>query len=181
MPNQTSRSESWQQVITAEQIDKRVREMARQISDHYRGQTLQILAVLENSFVFLADLVRLLEVQVVCTFIKPNYLERRQGANAPPMLEILFSTEVGIAGRHVLLVEGLVHSGVTTDFLMGDLRTRGPASLKLAALLDRQTARRVQLQPDYFGFLVDEPFLVGYGLAASDGTGRNLPFVALPK
>ncbi|HYL11696.1 MAG TPA: phosphoribosyltransferase family protein [Terriglobales bacterium] len=179
MPNQTSKSQPLRPVITTEQIEKRILEMARQISDHYRGQTLHILAVLENSFMFMADLVRLLEVPVVCTFIKPKYVEKQQGGNAPPMLEILFSTEVDIRRKHVLLVEGLVNSGVTTDFLMADLQARGAASVKLATLLDRQTARRVQVQPDYFGFLVDEPFLVGYGLGSSQQTCRNLPFLAL--
>ncbi len=81
-------------------------------------------------------------------------------------MEILFSHEPDIQGQHVLLVEGLVHSGVTSEFLMSDLRSRGAASVKLVTLLDRQSARRVQLQPDYFGFLVDETFLVGYGLGA---------------
>jgi hypoxanthine phosphoribosyltransferase len=179
MPDQVSKPESLRPVITAEQVEKRVLEMARQISDHYRGRTLHVVAVLENSFMFMADLVRLLEVPVVCTFIKPHSVEKQQADNVPPVVEIFFSAEVDIRGKHVLLVEGLVNSGVTTDFLMADLRARGAASVKLATLLDRQTARRVQLQPDYFGFLVDEPFLVGYGLASSHETCRNLPFLAI--
>jgi hypoxanthine phosphoribosyltransferase len=69
---------------------------------------------------------------------------------------------------------------VTSDFLMSDLRARGAASVKLATLLDRQSARRVQLQPDYFGFLVDEGFLFGYGLGSPEQTNRNLPYVAAP-
>ena len=94
------------------------------------------------------------------------------------MLEIFFSHEPDIRGQHLLLVEGLVHSGVTSEFLMEDLRSRGAASVKLAALLDRQSARRVKLQPDYFGFLVDDEFLVGYGLGAPEQTNRNLPYLA---
>jgi hypoxanthine phosphoribosyltransferase len=93
-------------------------------------------------------------------------------------LEILFSHELAIADKHVLLVEGLVHSGVTSEFLMNDLRGRGAASVKLVTLLDRQSARRVPLQPDYFGFLVDDAFLCGYGLGSPEQTGRNLPYVA---
>jgi hypoxanthine phosphoribosyltransferase len=158
-------------VIQSEQIQKRVREMGRQISDDYRGQTIHALAVLENGFMFMADLVRALEVPVICQFIKPQY---RPGE----VLEIFFSHGSDIGGQHVLLVEGLVHSGVTTEFLMNDLRARGAASVKLATLLDRQAARRVQLQPDYFGFLVDEAFLVGYGLGLPQQTNRNLSCVA---
>ena len=164
------------QVISADQIQKRVRELGRQISDDYRGQTLIALGILENGFMFVADLVRALDVPVVCTFIKPRYKESKQGE--APLLEIFFSHELEIQDKHVLLIEGLVHSGVTTEYLMSDLRARGAASVKLATLLDRQSARRVPLQPDYFGFLVDEAFLCGYGLGSPEQTGRNLPYLA---
>jgi len=172
-----SRFEPLRQVITTDQIQKRVKELARQISDDYKGQTIQMLAVLENAFMFLADLVRALEVPVVCQFVKPKYSRPPQGA-AHDVMEIFFSHEPEIRGQHVLLVEGLVHSGVTSEFLMSDLRARGAASVKLVTLLDRQAARRVALQPDYFGFLVDETFLVGYGLGAVEQTNRNLPYLA---
>jgi hypoxanthine phosphoribosyltransferase len=154
-----------------------VKELARQISDDYKGQTIQMLAVLENAFMFQADLVRALEVPVVCQFIKPKYSRPPSGATHDVM-EIFFSHEPDIRGQHILLVEGLVHSGVTSEFLMSDLRGRGAASVKLVTLLDRQSARRVPLQPDYFGFLVDETFLVGYGLGAVEQTNRNLPYLA---
>jgi hypoxanthine phosphoribosyltransferase len=165
------------QVIAAEQIQKRVKELARQISDDYRGQTIQALAVLENAFMFMADLVRALDVPVVCQFIKPKY-SRQRGDQSGETLEIFFSHEPDIREQNILLVEGLVHSGVTSEFLMNDLRARGAASVKLVTLLDRQAARRVALQPDYFGFLVDEAFLVGYGLGASEQTNRNIPYLA---
>jgi hypoxanthine phosphoribosyltransferase len=175
--NTTSKAESLRPVISAEQIQKRVRELARQISDDYQGKTLQALAVLENSFIFVADLVRAVEIPVVCTFVKPRYSQQGSAATSD-VLEILFSHELDIREKDVLLVEGLVHSGVTSEFLMNNLRGRGAASVKLATLLDRQAARRVQLQPDYFGFLVDDAFLVGYGLGSPEQTNRNLPFLA---
>jgi hypoxanthine phosphoribosyltransferase len=171
------------QVIAAEQIQKRVKELARHISDDYQGQTIQALAVLENAFMFMADLVRALEVPVVCQFIKPKYSKQssnQQGDQMGEVVEIFFSHEPDIRGQHILLVEGLVHSGVTSEFLMSDLRARGAASVKLVTLLDRQSARRVALQPDYFGFLVDETFLVGYGLGAAEQTNRNIPYLAAP-
>jgi hypoxanthine phosphoribosyltransferase len=170
------RVEPLRQVITAEQIQKRVKELGRQISDDYKGHTIQALAVLENSFMFLADLVRVLEAPVVCQFIKPKYT--RQGSSASEVMEIFFSHEPDIRGQHILLVEGLVHSGVTSEFLMNDLRARGAASVKMVTLLDRQSARRVPLQPYYFGFLVDDTFLVGYGLGAEEQTNRNLTYLA---
>lgn len=164
------------QVIAAEQIQKRVKELGRHISDDYQGQTIQALAVLENAFMFMADLVRALDVPVVCQFIKPKY--SKQDNTGGEIVEIFFSHEPDIRGQHILLVEGLVHSGVTSEFLMNDLRARGAASVKLVTLLDRQAARRVALQPDYFGFLVDEAFLIGYGLGEVKQTNRNIPYLA---
>jgi hypoxanthine phosphoribosyltransferase len=172
-------SEPLRQVISSEQIQKRVKELGRQISDDYQGRTIQALAVLENAFMFLADLVRVLDVPVVCQFIKPRYT-RAQADGHSDVMEIFFSHEPEIRGHDILLVEGLVHSGVTSEFLMNDLRARGAASVKLVTLLDRQSARRVALQPDYFGFLVDDGFLVGYGLGAEEQTQRNLPYLASP-
>src|ERR1700735_3798010 len=177
------KAEPLRQVIASEQIQKRVKELGREISDDYRGQTIQALAVLENAFMFMADLVRALDVPVVCQFIKPKYSKqasKQAGDHAGEIVEIFFSHEPDIHGQHVLLVEGLVHSGVTSEFLMNDLRARGAASVKLVPLLDRQPARRVALQPDYFGFLVDEAFLIGYGLGAVEQTNRNIPFLAAP-
>jgi len=171
------KADSLRQVIAAEQIQKRVKELGRHISDDYQGQTIQALAVLENAFMFMADLVRALDVPVVCQFIKPKY-SKQQGNQKAEVVEIFFSHEPDIRGQHILLVEGLVHSGVTSEFLMNDLRARGAASVKLVTLLDRQAARRVALQPDYFGFLVDETFLVGYGLGAMEQTNRNIPYLA---
>jgi hypoxanthine phosphoribosyltransferase len=175
------KAEPPRQVIASEQIQKRVKELGRQISADYRGQTIQALAVLENAFMFMADLVRALDVPVVCQFIKPKYSKqpsKQAGDHAGEIVEIFFSHEPDIHGQHILLVEGLVHSGVTSEFLMNDLRARGAASVKLVTLLDRQSARRVALQPDYFGFLVDEAFLIGYGLGAVEQTNRNIPFLA---
>ncbi|MFY9950884.1 MAG: phosphoribosyltransferase family protein [Candidatus Sulfotelmatobacter sp.] len=171
------RAEPLRQVIASEQIQKRVKELGRHISDDYRGQTIQALAVLENAFMFMADLVRALDVPVICQFIKPKY-SKQAGKQAGEIVEIFFSHEPDIRGQHILLVEGLVHSGVTSEFLMNDLRARGAASVKLVTLLDRQSARRVALQPDYFGFLVDEAFLIGYGLGAAEQTNRNIPYLA---
>src|SRR5260370_40533827 len=91
-------------IIPAEQIQKRVREMARQISDDYQGKTVHALGILENGFIFLADLVRALEVPVICTFIKPRYRNDLGG-----LQEIFVRLELDIPGQDVVLVEGLVH------------------------------------------------------------------------
>src|ERR1035437_10948718 len=119
-----ARVEPLRQVITSEQIQKRVKELGLQISDDYKGETIQMLAVLENAFMFMADLVRALDVPVVCQFIKPKYSKqasKQAGDHAGEIVEIFFSHEPDIRGQHVLLVEGLVPSGVTSEFLMNAL------------------------------------------------------------
>ena len=161
-------------LLSAEQIRKRVQEMARQISDDFRGKTVYVVAVMENGFIFMADLVRELDLNVVCLFVRAESKE----ANSTTT-EIFFSPELDVQGQHVLLVEVLVQSGLTTDFLIRNLAGRGAASVKLAVLLDKQSARRVSLQPDYFGFLMNESFIVGYGLGDRH-FGRNLPYIAGP-
>lgn len=163
-------------VISAEQVQKRVREMARQITHDYTGKTIHALAVLENGFIFLSDLVRAIDLPVVCQFIKPQYRDDLGG-----ILEIFFSHDIAVQDQHILLVEGILHSGITTEFLLNDLRGRGAATVKTAALLDRQSARRVPLQPDYFGFLVDDTYLMGYGLGSPEQTNRNLPYLTVSK
>lgn len=163
-------------LITAEQIGHRVMEMGRQISHDCRGRTVHVLPVLENSFVFAADLIRAMDVPVACEFIKPLYRDRQTGRSSTR--EIFFSPEIEVRGHHVLLVEGVLHSGVTTEFLISGMLVRGAASVKLVTLLERQCARRVALQPDYFGFLVEDAFLVGYGMG-SPVLWRNLPYVGM--
>src|ERR1700682_4340170 len=164
------------QVISADQIQKRVRELGRQISDDYRGETMIALGILENSFLFRAALVRAVDIPLICSFIKPSYKQSQQGESA--FLEILFSHELAIKGKNVLLIEGLVHSGITSEFLMSDLRGRGAASVKLVTLLDRTSARLPPPHPDYCGLWVDEPFVCGSGLGSTEQAERTLPYLA---
>jgi len=159
-------------LLSAEQIRKRVQEMARQISNDFQGRTLHVVGVMENGFIFMADLVRELDLKVVCQFVRAEFKD----ANSTTT-EIFFSPELDVQGQHVLLVEALVQSGLTSEFLIRNLAGRGAASVKLAVLLDKQSARRVSLQPDYFGFLMNESFVVGYGLG-DQHFARNLPYIA---
>ncbi|MGA9209705.1 MAG: phosphoribosyltransferase family protein [Terriglobales bacterium] len=157
-------------VFTAEQIAARVRELARQISDDYRDRTLHAVCVLENGFVFMADLMRAIEVPVVCQFLKPETRAVEHG-------DEIFYGEVSVQGQHVLLVEGVVQSGITQEFLIRNLLARGALSVKLATLLDKQEDRRVALEADYWGYAIGASYVLGYGLG-SPLLGRNLPYVA---
>jgi len=162
-------------VVSAEQIEHRVAELARQITHDYAGKRLFVIGVLENAFVFMADLIRQLELPTVCQFVLSDVRDIEHGL--APSREIFFFPEVEVTGEHVLLIEGLVQSGLTTDFLVTNVMGRGAASVKTAALLDRQGARKVSLQPDYWGFQIEADYVVGYGLGAPH-LGRNLPYVA---
>lgn len=174
MASKTQSDSKGKTLYSEEQIRKRVAELARQISKDYAGKTLYAVGVLENSFIFMADLVRAVDIPVVCQFMKPEFSEKKHGKIST--MEIKFSPEIHVKGQHVLLIEGLVQSGVTSEFLLRNLTARGAASVKLATFLDKQSSRRLSLQPDYFGFLVDESFVVGYGLGSPE-MGRNLPYV----
>jgi len=173
--NQAAQPQPACAVISAEQIRDRIRQIARQISDDYRGRTLYAVGVLEDGFIFMADLVRELDIPVLCQFVKPEHKEIAQAGSTAT--EIFFSPEVQVEGAHVLLIMGLLETGITTEFLLRNLLARGAASAKVAALLDRQSARRISLVPDYFGFEVDDRFVFGYGLGAPQ-LRRNLPYVA---
>lgn len=165
-------------VLTTEQLQKRVAELARQINTDYAGKQLHVLCVLPNGFMFAADLVRQLEMPVHCTFVRPESKDRLHGGTE--VMEIFFTPEEDVKGKDILLVEALVQSGITSEFLMRNIHARGAKSVKLCALLDKQSERRVMLTPDYFGFLVESSYMVGYGLGAPD-IGRNLPYVAVAK
>ena len=159
-------------LLSADQIRKRVQEMARQIAKDFAGKTVYMVGVMENGFVFMSDLMREMDLPVVCQFVRGQYKQADQAT-----MEIFYTPEVDVNGQDVLLVEALIESGITSEFLIRNLMGRGARSVKLAVLLDKQSSRRVSLQPDYFGFLMSDVFVVGYGLGAPH-LGRNLPYIA---
>jgi hypoxanthine phosphoribosyltransferase len=161
-------------LFTSEQVQKRVTEIARQVAKDYVGKSLNVVCVLENGFMFMADIVRQLEMPVICQFVRPELKDTLKGSTATT--EIFFTPEVDVAGRNILLIELLVQSGVTSEFLIRNFTSRGAATVKLATLLDKQSERKVSLSPDYLGFLLDEQYVVGYGLGAPQ-LGRNLPYI----
>ena len=158
-------------VVTAEQIQKRITAIGRQITDDYQGKILNVVCVLENGFLFASDLVRAIDLPTVLHFVKPFTREVLQGNVTTT--EIFFSPELEVHNQHVLLVEGLMQTGVTTEFLVRNLLGRGALSVRVATLLDRTSQRKVGIQPDYFGFLINENFVYGFGLGAPQ-IGRNL-------
>jgi hypoxanthine phosphoribosyltransferase len=153
-------------------IATRVGELGRQISKACSGKRLDIVITLDRGFIFGADLIRHIDVPTVCHFVREDVRDVEQEGHA--RREVVFGRGPDVKGRDVLLVDAVLDSGVTQEFLLRRLGESQPRSLRLAVLLDKPEQRRVGLEPDYFGFRTASNGLwVGYGLAASNGMGRN--------
>ncbi len=161
-------------VISEAQLQSRIAALGRRISRDYAGRSIFCIGVLENGFIFVADLLRSIQGEVRCQFVRTNVREILD--NNIHTTEIFYTPEVDVEGQHVLLCEGIVSSGQTTDFLIRNLKARGAASIKVCTLLDRQSSRRVEIEVDYFGFQVGPQWLAGFGLG-SPTRQRNLPFI----
>ena len=162
-------------VVSEKDLRKRVRELARQINRDYAGKTLHVVGVLEDCFVFMADLVRALTMPVICSFVRSQTRDSDSGLVA--MREIMYIPPVDVAGKDLLLVEGVLQSGITLDYLCRTLLAQQPASLRTALLLDKTEERRVDVPVDYAAFQFSGRYLGGYGLSYQKQF-RNLPFLA---
>jgi len=166
--------ENYNVVISEAQLQTRISALGRRISNDYQGRSIYCVGVLENGFIFLADLLRSIHGDVRCQFVRTNVREVLE--NNITTTEIFYTPEVDVEGQHVLLCDGIVSSGQTTDFLVRNLKARGAASIAVCTLLDRQSARRVDLEVNYYGFQVGPQWLAGFGLGAPTRE-RNLPFI----
>jgi hypoxanthine phosphoribosyltransferase len=155
-------------------IAARVAAMGKEISRAYRGRRLDVVVTMDRSFVFAADLIRNLSASVVCHFVREQVSDVKQGPHS--RREVFFtSSRPELKGRDVLLVDAILESGITQEFLLRRLAESQPRSLRLAVLLDKPVHRHVALEPDYFGFqTASNQVWVGYGLSDTAGTGRNL-------
>ena len=160
-----------------QQLAKRVKELGRAISKDYAGRTLDVVVVLEGSFLFAADLVRKISRPVVCHFVRSEMRDVR--THGHELREIFFTVPRTLKGRDVLVVDAVLNTGVTQDFLLKRLEEGSPRTLRLAVLFDKAQERKVDLQPEYSGFATASKEWVGYGLGGRGGEGRNLPYVAV--
>jgi len=162
-------------ICSPARLAKRLTTLGRSISRDYAGRTVDVVVVLESAFVFAADLVRRISRPVVCHFVRSEIRDVKLDGH--DLREICFSQQPRLKGRDVLLVGAVLDSGVTQDFLVRRLQEGRPRSLRLAFLVDKPQARRVDLKPDYFGFVGASNYLVGYGLSGRQGGYRNLPYL----
>jgi len=162
-------------LIGARQLARRVAELGAQISVDYAGRPLLVIGVLKGALVFLADLVRALELPVELDFMA--IASYGSGTDSSGVVRILKDLERPIAGRDVLVVEDIVSSGLTLRYLLRNLSAREPASLAVCALLAKPTGRKLPAELRYIGFEIPERFVVGYGLDHGE-RWRNLPYIA---
>jgi hypoxanthine phosphoribosyltransferase len=163
-------------LISAEEISGRVRKLGEEIGRDYRGQELLLVGVREGAVVFLADLMRSLPIPVACDFV--SVTSYGTGTTSSGTVTITSDLSQPIEGRHVLLVEDIIDTGLTLSFLQRALQERRPSSLKICALLDKAGRRKVEVSSDYVGFRIPDEFVVGYGLDYA-GLYRDLPYIAL--
>jgi hypoxanthine phosphoribosyltransferase len=158
------------ELFSAAQIAERVNALAADITRTYGDNAPTVLGTLEDGFIFLADLLRQLPLNLHTGFLR--YDHRSLGG----VQDLQFSTQTELNGRDVLLVEGVLETGVPQEYVMRQLAGRGARSIKLCVLLDKPDRRRVELTPDWRAFETQEDYVVGYGLGLNE-RWRNLPFL----
>ena len=164
-------------LLSEERIRARVAELGREIARDYAGEPLVVVGVLKGSFVFLADLVRAIDLPLAVDFIG---ISSYVGTSSTGVVQITSDLTRPIEDQHVLLVEDIVDTGLTIAYLLDNLATRRPASVRVCALLEKPARAKVKVPIHYRGFGIEDVFVVGYGLDW-DGKMRNLPFVGVPR
>jgi hypoxanthine phosphoribosyltransferase len=166
-------------LIPEETLQTRVAEMGQAINAVYTDEDRPLLvAVLKGAFVFMADLTRHLEMRHEVDFMEVS--SYGTGTESSGVVRILLDLEQNIEGRHVLIVEDIIDSGRTLEYITRNLQTREPASLRVCALLSKPSRREVDVSVDFVGFEVPDEFVVGYGLDYAEEY-RNLPFIGVLK
>jgi hypoxanthine phosphoribosyltransferase len=173
-----SDSEVGEVLVGAEDLQRRVVELGAQISADYEGRDLVMVGVLKGAVIFLADLMRHITIPSEIDFMAVSSYGSQTDSSG--VVRILKDLDAPIEGRHVLIVEDIIDSGLTLHYLMRSLNTREPASLEVCTLLAKPDRLRVDLEPRYVGFEIPNRFAIGYGLDHAQHH-RNLDFVAALK
>jgi hypoxanthine phosphoribosyltransferase len=162
-------------LFTEQQIRARLRALAAQLNRDLGQNPVFVVGVLENAFIFTADLIRALKMPVHCSFVRADI--RDASAGGVETREITFTPPVDVTGKNVLLLDGILQSGMTLDHLYRYMTGQGPASLRTLVLVEKTDERKVDLPLDFVGFKATGRFVVGYGLG-QNGRYKNLPCIA---
>jgi hypoxanthine phosphoribosyltransferase len=168
-------SEVGEVLVSAEALQRRVAELGEQIARDYSGKSLLLVGVLKGAVFFLSDLMRFIDIPVEVDFMA--VASYGSATDSSGVVRILKDLDAAIDGRDVLIVEDIVDSGLTLQYLMRNLGSRNPRTLEVCALLVKPARRKVELPTKYIGFEIEDRFVVGYGLDYAERY-RNLPFVA---
>jgi hypoxanthine phosphoribosyltransferase len=162
-------------LLSTEQIQERIAVLARAIErDHAGADTLHLVCVLKGAFVFLADLAR--AVRVPCTLDFLAVSSYAAGTTTTGEVRLLKDLDIALDGRHVVIVEDIIDTGLTLTYLLEILKARGPKTLRAACLLSKPSRRKVNVPVDYVGFEIDDHFVIGYGLDYAE-QHRGLPYI----
>jgi hypoxanthine phosphoribosyltransferase len=169
-------SEIGEVLVSEQDLQRRVRELGQAISRDYEGRRLLLVGVLKGAVFFLSDLMRYIDIPVEVDFMA--VASYGSATDSSGVVRILKDLDIAIEGRDVLIVEDIVDSGLTLQYLLRNLGSRNPASLEVCALLTKPERRKVELPTRYIGFEVPNQFVIGYGLDHGERY-RNLPYVAV--
>ncbi|QTA90194.1 hypoxanthine phosphoribosyltransferase [Desulfonema magnum] len=158
--------------LTKDDIDKKVAEIARKISSDYQGRELVLIGILKGAFIFMSDLVRHLTVPVQVDFIRAASYGSETSSSGT--ITITKEIETDVKNKHVLIIEDIIDTGLTIGYLIDHLKSFGPKSVRVCALLDKKERRSTNVSVDYVCYTVENGFLVGYGLDYAENY-RNLP------
>jgi len=165
-------------LLSAEDLANRIAEIGAKITDDYAGKEILMIGVLRGAVIFMADLARTIKIPVAIDFMAVS--SYGAGTNSSGVVRIMKDLDENIEGKHILVVEDIIDSGLTLNYLLDNLRSRKPASIKLCTLLNKPERRKVEVNIDYNGFDVPDYFVVGYGLDFAEKY-RNLPFIGILK
>jgi hypoxanthine phosphoribosyltransferase len=165
-------------LFPAEQIQARVRQLGTEIASTLAGEEICVVGLMKSCLVFMADLIRVIPLPQTCHFLQSSSL--RELGSATARTDIVYSADIPYAGRHILLLDDIIDTGITLSFLLDHIREHDPASLHVCALLDKPGERKIDVRPDWTAFTLEEPvdrFIVGYGLDYRESY-RELPYLA---
>src|SRR5262245_8074348 len=165
-------------LISEDQIRTRIKELGVEVTRDYAGRNPLLIGVLKGACFFLSDLLRVIDTRLSIEFMAIS--SYGSSTRTSGEVRIMKDLDVPIEGRHILVVEDIVDTGLTLSYLLANLESRGAASVKLAALLDKFERRQREVEIDYLGFQIPDEFVVGYGLDFAERY-RNLPFIAVLK
>lgn len=163
-------------LLSAEEIQEKVKELGAQISKDYEGKNLMLISILKGSIVFMSDLMRAITIHCKIDFMAVS--SYGSSTKTSGVVRILKDLDIPLENYDVLIVEDILDSGMTLDYITKILNERHPNSIKICTLLDKPARRKIDIKADYVGFLVPDEFVVGYGLDY-DERYRNVPFVGV--